>query len=104
MKELSSNIEYLKDIIKDAIEWNTDDAANIVLTNTLNTVNNIETDILGLSDEILTKWEPYLSSKFFALEKFLSVNFPHNTKSDNVLHFQNNLLEYENNTPIQDFK
>ena len=95
MKELSSNIQYLKDIIKDAIEWNTDDAANIVLTNTLNTVNNIETDILGLSDEILTKWEPYLSSKFFALEKFLSVNFPHNTKSDNVLHFQNNLLEYE---------
>ena len=70
MKELSSNIQYLKDIIKDAIEWNTDDAANIVLTNTLNTVNNIETDILGLSDEILTKWEPYLSSKFFALEKF----------------------------------
>ena len=55
MKELSSNIQYLKDIIKDAIEWNTDDAANIVLTNTLNTVNNIETDILGLSDEILTK-------------------------------------------------
>ena len=95
-----TNIKVLNElskflVIKDAIEWNTDDAANIVLTNTLNTVNNIETDILDLSDEILTKWEPYLSSKFFALEKFLSVNFPHNTKSDNVLHFQNNLLEYE---------